>query len=38
MPGNDKHIPTLEEFFVCHGILSRQPRKVFPFHRRIFRA
>ena len=31
-------LPTLEEFFVAHGILTRQPRVVRPFHRRIFQA
>lgn len=30
-------LPSLEEFFVCHGINDRQPRKVLPFHRQIFR-
>ena len=31
-------LPTLEEFFVAHGILTRQPRVVRPFHRRIFQS
>lgn len=31
-------LPTLEEFFVAHGCAVRAPRRVLPFHRRIFRA
>ena len=31
-------LPTLEEFFVAHGIAIRAPRTVLPFHRRIFSA
>lgn len=38
MAKSKRRLPTLEEFFVAHGVLSRQPRQVFPFHRRIFRA
>lgn len=35
--GNDS-LPTLREFFLAHGVNTRQPRKVLPFHRRIFAA
>lgn len=31
-------LPTLEEFFVAHGVAVRAPRMVLPFHRRIFEA
>lgn len=31
-------LPTLEEFFVAHGVAVRAPRVVLPFHRRIFDA
>ena len=31
-------LPTLEEFFVAHGCAVHAPRRVLPFHRRIFRA
>ena len=32
------NLPTLEEFFVAHGVMDRQPRIVRPFHRLIFQA
>lgn len=32
------HLPTLEEFFVAHGVLTQAPRTVRPFHRDIFRT
>lgn len=35
---NNVKLPTLDEFFVAHGILTRQPRVVRPFHRRIFQS
>ena len=31
-----KKLPTLEEFFVAHGIVTNCPRTVMPFHRHIF--
>lgn len=33
-----RKLPSLQEFFVAHGILTRQPRVVLPFHERIFKA
>lgn len=33
----DRSLPTLEEFFITHGVMTRQPRKALPFHRAIFR-
>ena len=32
------NLPTLEEFFVAHGVMTRQPRTVRPFHHLIFQA
>lgn len=31
-------LPTLEEFFAAHGVMTQQPRIIRPFHRRIFQA